>query len=128
MPPHQWATTPVFLLGTAGLRSLGAAQQEALLAGCRRVLAASRFRFEDPWVRTISGVDEGVFGWVALNYLSGALRCACCACCAHAALCMLRCAVLLCAVLAADSTDPALTARCIRRHAGRRGRRHAGLS
>ena len=30
-------------------------------------------RFEDSWARTISGVDEGVFGWIALNYMSGTL-------------------------------------------------------
>ena len=36
------------------------------------MLGRSRFRFQPPWARIISGADEGVFGWIALNYLSGA--------------------------------------------------------
>lgn len=47
-------------------------QQERLLEGCRAVLGAAAFRFAPPWARIISGADEGVYGWVALNYLAGA--------------------------------------------------------
>lgn len=31
-------------------------------------------RFEPAWARIISGVDEGVYGWIALNYALGTLR------------------------------------------------------
>ena len=31
------------------------------------------FRFEPDWARVISGVDEGIYGWMALNYLTGHL-------------------------------------------------------
>ena len=50
-------------------------QQGELLSGVRQVLGRSRFRFQPPWARIITGTDEGVFGWIALNYLSGAQCC-----------------------------------------------------
>jgi GDA1/CD39 (nucleoside phosphatase) family len=31
------------------------------------------YRFEPNWARVVSGVDEGVFGWIALNYATGHL-------------------------------------------------------
>ena len=31
-------------------------------------------RFEPSWARVISGVDEGIYGWIALNYLTGHLE------------------------------------------------------
>ena len=36
-------------------------------------LHQSPFRFHPAWSRIISGIDEGVYGWVALNYLKGML-------------------------------------------------------
>lgn len=33
-----------------------------------------RRRFQPEWARIITGEDEGVFGWVALNYLVGAFN------------------------------------------------------
>ncbi|KAL4451373.1 hypothetical protein ABPG77_009445 [Micractinium sp. CCAP 211/92] len=76
VPRRQWASTPVFLFGTAGLRRLSQEQQGQLLAGVRRVLGSSAFRFSPPWARIISGADEGVYGWIALNYLEGRLQAA----------------------------------------------------
>jgi len=46
-------------------------QQEQLLNEARAVLGRSAFRFRPPWARIISGADEGVYGWIALNYLEG---------------------------------------------------------
>lgn len=37
---------------------------------CLHVAAAkSGFRFQPQWARTITGAEEGMYGWVALNYL-----------------------------------------------------------
>ena len=47
-----------------------------LLAGAGVVLIPISFctrRFEQDWARVISGVDEGIYGWVALNYLTSNL-------------------------------------------------------
>ncbi len=30
-------------------------------------------RFEPSWAKVISGIDEGIYGWIALNYLTGHL-------------------------------------------------------
>lgn len=69
LPRAAWHRTPLFLFGTAGLRRLPDANQEELLAGAREVLDGSVFRFRPAWARVIAGADEGVFGWVALNYV-----------------------------------------------------------
>jgi len=74
VPRAQWAATPLFLFGTAGLRRLPSARQAALLGHVRAALRRSAFAFEDGWARVISGADEGAFGWIALNYLAGRLR------------------------------------------------------
>ena len=63
------------LLPAPSVCALSAQQQSGLLAGVRRVLEGSAFRFQAPWARIISGADEGVYGWVALNYLQGGWVC-----------------------------------------------------
>ena len=74
VPEEDWARTPIFLLATAGLRMLPVEDQEAILASCRAFLhAQSPFRFKDEWARVLAGDDEGIYGWVAANYATGAL-------------------------------------------------------
>lgn len=73
VPPKRWASTPVFLLGTAGLRKLTEADRDRVLGQARQVLGKSGFRFEAPWARVLGGSDEGVFAWVALNAAAGTL-------------------------------------------------------
>ena len=72
-PPHRVPTPSAASHARPGPRR-SEAQQAALLGGCRGVLGRASFRFEPPWVRIISGADEGVYGWIALNYLEGARR------------------------------------------------------
>ncbi len=74
MPQSVWARTPVRLMATAGLRLLPAQQAEDILASCREVLAASGFQFHSSWVELISGDMEGLYGWIAVNYATGALQ------------------------------------------------------
>lgn len=70
----MWARTPVRLMATAGLRLLAAQQAEDILAACREVLASSGFQFHSSWVELISGDMEGLYGWIAVNYATGALQ------------------------------------------------------
>ncbi|KAL5532849.1 YND1 [Sanghuangporus sanghuang] len=78
IPPSLHHETPIFLLATAGMRLLPPAQQDAVLnAACDFIRFHSHFKVEDVTasghcgssVRIISGEEEGLFGWIAVNYL-----------------------------------------------------------
>ena len=73
VPRSQWKDTPVYLLGTAGLRRLSVEEQERVLGACREVLQRSPFMFESSQARVIDGKEEGLFGWAALNAAEGRL-------------------------------------------------------
>ncbi|GLI69002.1 hypothetical protein VaNZ11_013540 [Volvox africanus] len=74
VPPELWHRTPVRLLATAGLRLLSLDEQKAILAACQQLLVASHFRFQPAWATVIDGEMEGLLGWAALNYITGALQ------------------------------------------------------
>lgn len=69
-----WHRTPVHVMATAGLRLLPRNQSAAILDNCRAVLAASGFAFKPSWARVLSGTEEGLFAWVAVNYAAGTLQ------------------------------------------------------
>jgi len=78
IPPSLHSETPLFLLATAGMRLLSPEHQAALLqATCQYLKHHSSFRIDDPSpigpcgssVRIISGEEEGLFGWISVNYL-----------------------------------------------------------
>ena len=63
VPPRQWARTPLFLFGTAGLRRLPAERQATVLAHARSALRASRFRCPLTWRH--AGVPGAKLSFVA---------------------------------------------------------------
>lgn len=74
VPEKQVADTPVFLMATAGVRLLPEMQRNALLAEiCAYTRAHSHFSLPDCdlHIQTIPGETEGLYGWVAANYLLG---------------------------------------------------------
>lgn len=73
IPAAQQPRVPVFLLATAGLRRLPDADRERLLTNVRAVLSSSGLWFKPEWVKVISGFEEGLYGWIALNYAQGLL-------------------------------------------------------
>ncbi|KAG8772368.1 Golgi apyrase, partial [Serendipita sp. 397] len=78
IPPHLHAETPLFLLATAGMRLLPEGQQNSILRKvCQYFRDYTDFKIDKSGplgpcgasVRIISGEEEGVFGWIAINYL-----------------------------------------------------------
>jgi len=67
VPLHKRASTPVTLMATAGLRLLPVEQADALLAAVRQTIDTSGFH--NRGVDVMSQLDEGVFGWLTVNYL-----------------------------------------------------------
>ena len=74
VPRERWASTPIHLQATAGLRSVREQQARDVLAQVRQGLRQSGFLFQDDWALIISGEQEGINGWLATNLLLGALE------------------------------------------------------
>lgn len=74
VPRHLWAVTPFFVAGTAGLRLLRDEEITAILRSCEDFLRSeSPFLVRPQNLRVIAGTEEGIFGWVSINYLAGRL-------------------------------------------------------
>lgn len=74
VPAKQQQATPVYLMATAGLRLLPPAAAESILQQCRNTLLSSAFLFKPEWASIISGTTEGVYAWVAANFVAGHLQ------------------------------------------------------
>lgn len=76
VPKALQSCTPVAVKATAGLRLLGAAQSEAILAAVRhRLHDKYPFSLQDKdGVVIMDGKDEGVFAWMTANYLLNTIR------------------------------------------------------
>jgi hypothetical protein len=64
---------PLFLKATAGMRILTEEARATAMAAVRAILSRGPFLFKSNWARTISGEEEGVAGWIAVNYNAGLL-------------------------------------------------------
>jgi Golgi apyrase len=74
IPAKKIRDTPIFLMATAGVRFLPKQQQTALLQGvCTYLKSTTRFLLPDcdTHIQVISGETEGLYGWIAANYLLG---------------------------------------------------------
>ncbi|GIZ41313.1 hypothetical protein CKM354_000462100 [Cercospora kikuchii] len=74
VPKHAVEDTPVFLLATAGMRLLPDDQRAALLEHtCSYFQRNTKFQLPDcgVHVQVIPGETEGLYGWIAANYLLG---------------------------------------------------------
>ena len=73
IPAELVASTPMFLMATAGLRMVGEAAKDAILASVCSYLSNTGFLFRCEWATLLDGRDEGLYGWVTVNYLLDAL-------------------------------------------------------
>ncbi|KAK7207553.1 nucleoside phosphatase family-domain-containing protein [Myxozyma melibiosi] len=76
VPKEKQPETPIFLLATAGMRLLPDEQQKQLLAKtCFHIKKTTNFLLPDcdSHIRVIDGETEGLYGWLALNYMLGAI-------------------------------------------------------
>lgn len=74
VPKKKQQDTPVFLMATAGMRLLPQMQQKALLQEtCTYLRKKTEFSLPDCdlHIQVIPGETEGLYGWVASNYLLG---------------------------------------------------------
>jgi len=60
---------PIYLGATAGMRILPLDKELSIIQSVRGILRNSGFLFRDSWARTISGEEEGAYGWLVVNYL-----------------------------------------------------------
>ncbi|RDL30349.1 Uncharacterized protein BP5553_10227 [Venustampulla echinocandica] len=74
VPADQVKDTPIFLMATAGVRLLEPMKQKALLSSvCVYARAHTEFSLPDCdlHIQVIPGETEGLYGWIAANYLLG---------------------------------------------------------
>ena len=66
------STVPVSVSATAGMRSLPLDEQQPIYASVRSYIRDNyAFSLRDQDVRTITGTEEGLYGWLDVNYLLG---------------------------------------------------------
>ena len=74
---YKWNRTPVYLKATAGMRLIkNLPSRDRIMETIRNFLSdrsKNPFYFERTMARVISGEEEGVYGWITVNYLSGTL-------------------------------------------------------
>ncbi|KAI1435374.1 nucleoside phosphatase family-domain-containing protein [Xylaria sp. CBS 124048] len=74
IPNDRHADTPIYLMATAGVRLLPKEQQRTLLSEiCSYFRQESDFSLPDcnAHIQVIPGETEGLYGWIAANYLLG---------------------------------------------------------
>ncbi|KAL7138945.1 hypothetical protein ABFS83_09G017200 [Erythranthe nasuta] len=74
VPLEKRASTPIFVLATAGMRRLVAKNANRVLADVENVVKEHGFLYNKNWIKVLSGKEEAYYGWVALNYKMGVLK------------------------------------------------------
>ena len=63
-----------YLKATAGMRSISEEKRKKKLDFIRNIIRKSNLKFlKDDWVKVIDGNEEGLFGWISVNYLNDIL-------------------------------------------------------
>lgn len=73
---HHWLSYPIYLKATGGLRTLPRPYRTRLVETTRSLFRNSTFNpffFEDEHARVISGEEEAIYGWAAVNFVTNTL-------------------------------------------------------
>ncbi|KAL3917884.1 MAG: hypothetical protein SGILL_004502 [Bacillariaceae sp.] len=72
----DWHKFPIYVKATGGLRTLPTPDRVRLMNVVRKLFRDETFNpfgFAEERFRTISGEEEGAYGWVAVNFIKGTL-------------------------------------------------------
>ncbi|MDE0980277.1 MAG: hypothetical protein OSA78_09805 [Flavobacteriales bacterium] len=70
VPESEIKNTKIILKATAGMRLLQKNEREAILKDVRTYLSKTGFAFSKKDAEVIDGKEEGLLGWLAINYLN----------------------------------------------------------
>ncbi|GAB2229447.1 hypothetical protein Droror1_Dr00023590 [Drosera rotundifolia] len=73
IPKKSHKMTSIFVYATAGVRRMPSSDSEWLLSHVWSIVKKSSFLGKREWVKTITGMEEAYYGWIALNYQNGIL-------------------------------------------------------
>ncbi|XP_078086347.1 ectonucleoside triphosphate diphosphohydrolase 6 isoform X5 [Mustelus asterias] len=74
VPRDLWASTPLVLKATAGLRLLPGVKAQHLLDKVKEVFQLSPFLVMNGCVSIMDGSDEGISAWITVNFLIDSLQ------------------------------------------------------
>ena len=72
----HWSQYPIYLKATGGLRTLPTPYRLRLMEAVRSLFQDKSFNpffFEEEHARVISGEEEAIYGWTAVNFVKGTL-------------------------------------------------------
>jgi len=72
----MWEIFPIYLKATAGMRKLSFSKRQRVMTAVRNIFYNKTFcpfKFELEFARVISGEEEAIYGWTAVNFLKGSL-------------------------------------------------------
>ena len=73
---HRWADFPIYLKATGGMRTLPTPDRVRVMKAVRDLffdVSFNPFAFEEERARVISGEEEAIYGWAAVNFVKGTL-------------------------------------------------------
>lgn len=72
IPKEKLAETDLLIFATAGMRLIPEPRKKAIIGHLRHKLKeVTSLRVTDPNIRVIDGAWEGIYSWIAVNYILG---------------------------------------------------------
>ncbi|CAF0877667.1 unnamed protein product [Adineta ricciae] len=72
IPPKKHSDTPLYILATAGMRFLSQEKQKRIIADLfNDTVRDYNFLIEKTHIQVITGQFEGIYSWIAINYVLG---------------------------------------------------------